>query len=55
MLADQYGLTRSKLSELLNVQFYDELSAVGYKKHHRLLYPIVVLKFKEIYGEPTEE
>lgn len=47
-----YGISRETLRVLMNVDFLDELKAVGYKKASNILPPKVLNKFFELYGEP---
>lgn len=51
-LADLYKMSRNTLRNLLNRRYFEILKEVGYKKTMKILPPIVVHKFIEIYGEP---
>jgi hypothetical protein len=51
-LCNLYGISRETLRRLLNVVFFEELAAVGYKKTCNLLSPKVYRKFTDLYGEP---
>lgn len=51
-LCEKYGISNKTLWHLLNTKFVAELELVGYQKHMKLLPPIVVRKFIELYGEP---
>lgn len=48
-------LTPVKLSYILNVELYEELSALGYRKTQKFLSPAVVRKFIEYYGTPLND
>lgn len=52
LLGIKYGLSANVIGDYLNVQFFEELQKVGYKKEMRILPPIVVRKFVELFGEP---
>lgn len=52
LLGIKYGLSANVIGDYLNVQFFEELQKVGYKKEMRILPPIVVRKFIELFGEP---
>jgi hypothetical protein len=54
MLAEKYGFSTDKLRRLMNIDLYDELLLVGYKKNDSILPPIVIEKFIELYGAPTD-
>jgi len=51
-LANLYKISRGTLSFLLNVTYFKELQKVGYTKEHKLLTPLIVEKFIELYGRP---
>lgn len=51
-LAIKYNLSATTLRRLLNNTFFEELKAVGYDKSDKVLAPIVVRKFIELYGAP---
>lgn len=53
-LAARYGITPGHLSDCLNFHYFEELQEVGYRKNMRILPPIVVRKFEELYGTPEE-
>lgn len=54
VLCEMYGFSATYLWKLLNNDYFEELSAVGYKKRQKILPPKVVEKFYELYGEPNE-
>lgn len=47
-----YGISAGTLRHLLNVQYFEQLSAVGYAKENRLLSPKQFEVFCSLYGEP---
>ena len=49
ILSQELKLNPSQLSFYMNTMFFDELSAVGYKIEMRILPPVVVAKFKELW------
>lgn len=51
-MCQAYGFSSKKLWQLMNIEYYHELSAVGYKKESQIIPPIVLNKFIELYGEP---
>jgi hypothetical protein len=51
-LCNMYGFSAQYLRKLMNVEFYEELAAVGYKKTSNILSPKVYRKFTDLYGEP---
>ena len=55
ILAQKYAVSPSTMNRLLNVHYYDDLASVGYKKSMRILPPVIIRKFIEIYGEPITE
>jgi hypothetical protein len=54
-LTEKYNISLVTLNKLLNKDFYNELSILGYKKKDRLLGPKVIRRFLELYGEPFNE
>lgn len=48
-------LTANKLRFLLNVQYFEELSKIGYKKTDKFLSPNVVRCFIELFGKPITD
>ncbi len=48
-LSQELKLNRSQLSFYMNEMFIEELDKVGYKKEMRILPPIVVARFKELW------
>lgn len=54
-LCKMYGVGSTFLWHLLNVEYYDELVLVGYKKSCKNLAPKVVRKFIELHGEPIDK
>lgn len=54
-LAQRYGLPSAQMRYYLNVHFFDELEAVGYSQSMRILPPIVVRRFTQLFGEPINE
>lgn len=48
-------MTMTTLKRLLNERYFSILSAVGYRKTDKLLSPLVIAKFYEIYGKPVIE
>ncbi len=54
-LSQMYGLSTRTLRVLMNVHYFDDLQAVGYRKNMKILPPKVIEKFKEIYGEPLKD
>jgi hypothetical protein len=51
-LAKMYDISLATLSKYLNELFYADLEPLGYRKRSVILPPIVIKKFKELYGEP---
>lgn len=51
-LRDQYGFSESTFQRLFNKKYYAILQELGYDKNCSKIPPIVLNKFKEIYGEP---
>lgn len=54
-LARMYGISDSTLRQLLNVKYYETLKEIGYEKLSRIVPPVVVKKFYELYGEPLTD
>lgn len=54
ILAQKYRYSASTLQRWMNVHYYDELVAVGYRKSMKLLPPIIVQKFIELHGSSKE-
>lgn len=54
MLKDMYGISAETLRKHLNVDYYADLLAVGYKKNKSILTPKVLEKFIELYGAPVD-
>jgi len=52
LLSQKYGVSRKTICYYFNSHFVKELSEVGYQKEMRVLPPIVVRKFIELFGEP---
>lgn len=52
ILAAKYGLSERQLARLLNVKYFDELSSLGYERNCQIIPPVVVIRFKDIYGPP---
>lgn len=55
LLAEKYGFSVLTLGRLLNDTYFTELTAVGYEKTMKILPPVVIRKFMEIYGEPITD
>ena len=51
-LAEMLGVSRGYLSQQLNIHYYDDLVAVGYKKTSKIITPKVYRTFIELYGYP---
>lgn len=54
ILANKYSLSMTTIQRLLNKVYFKELSEVGYRKEMRILPPLVVKKFVELYGSPDD-
>lgn len=50
-LRDMYNLSRGTLRYLMNVRYYEQFKALGYYKYDKLIPPLVVEKFREIWGD----
>ena len=50
-LAQQMLISMSKLQSLLNREWYDELSDLGYKKNDKIISPRIFEFIKNIWGE----
>lgn len=50
-----YGISYMTLHKLLNERYFEELEKVGYVKTDRILPPVVIQKFQELYGKPFTE
>lgn len=51
-LRDIYNISATTLANLLNVKYFAQLQPLGYIKDSKILSPVVLKKFMEIYGEP---
>lgn len=47
-----YGFSQSTLKRLLNVQYFDQLAEIGYRKTAQILSPKQFELFMKLYGEP---
>lgn len=54
-LAERHGFSASHLAKLLNVDYFEELQKVGYKKRSIILSPVVFEAFEASYGPPKQK
>lgn len=50
----KYSISAKVLRNYMNVDYVEELTAVGYDKKQRILPPNVVRKFIELHGQPLK-
>lgn len=55
ILASKYGVSIDTLSNLMNTTYFVALTEVGYEKNMKILPPIIIRKFIELYGEPITD
>lgn len=55
ILASKYGISVDTLGNLMNGNYFKELTEVGYEKEMKILPPIIIRKFIELYGEPIND
>lgn len=54
-LAQRYRIPQHVLKNLMNNHYFQELEAVGYAKHCKILSPKIIRKFIELHDKPLTD